>query len=169
MSYVDLTKNDVWSESDITNRGRALIESQVSEARQNELRTIMLGHIAQMRVASPEELGEIMQVAALTEQAAVDNAQARADMALLNEVMAYEAALAQPALPSMKHDATPVTDENGVTTYVRSPEATQEMTERLAAGLLIARTQRMPEVLALYSLRNPVVESLDEVVTKEIS
>ena len=90
-SFVNLLGSDLWSEADILARSRAVINSQVPEARQNELRTIMLGHIAQMRGASSEELAEIMQVAALTEQASTDNAAARADMALLTEVMAYEA------------------------------------------------------------------------------
>lgn len=90
-SFVNLLGSDIWSEADIVARGRAVISGQVSEARQNELRTIMLGHIAQMRQATPEELGEIMLVQALTEQAALDNAAARADVALLAEVMAYEA------------------------------------------------------------------------------
>lgn len=89
-SFIDLMGNDVWSEPDILARVRAVIEGVVPLARQDELRTIMLGHLGQMRSATPEEFTEIMQVKALTEAAAETAAAARADMALLLEVMALE-------------------------------------------------------------------------------
>ena len=91
MSYINLLTNDIWSEADIVNRGRAEIESVVPAARQSELQTIMLGHIAGMRTATTEELQEIGQVQAITEATVTANAAARADMALLLEVMDFEA------------------------------------------------------------------------------
>lgn len=91
MSYINLLANDVWSEADIVNRGRAEIESVVSAARQSELQTIMLGHIAGMRTATAEEMAEIGQVQAITEATVMANAAARADMTLLLEVMDFEA------------------------------------------------------------------------------
>lgn len=91
MSYVDLMASDVWTEADIVNRGRALINEQVPEARQDELRTILLGHIAGMRSATPEELAEIALVQQTTEAVVLTNAASRADMALLSEVLAVEA------------------------------------------------------------------------------
>ena len=161
MSYVYLMANDVWSESDITNRGRAIIESQVSEARQNELRTIMLGHIAQMRQASPEELGEIMQVQALTEQAVIDNAAARADMALLTQVQTLESAFARLLLPEVDQAAVvTVTDEAGVTTEEVDPAVILDAFERSAAFDLIGNASQ--ELLDLYTLRNP--QPVEEVV-----
>jgi hypothetical protein len=98
-SFVNLLASDVWSEADIVNRGRAVIAAQVSEARQNELRTILLGHIAGMRTAAPEEMAEIALVQSLTEAQVVENARARADMALLGAVLAFEAD------PSLELDA----------------------------------------------------------------
>jgi MoxR-like ATPase len=89
-SFIDLMANVVWSDADIANRARYTLASQVPESRQDELRTIMLGHVAQMRPATAAELGEIMQVKALTEQAAAVSAQARADMALLAQALAAE-------------------------------------------------------------------------------
>ena len=91
MSFIDLTKNDIWSDADIENRVRSVTNAQVSPARQSELQTIMLGHISQIRTATDAELVEIMQVKDLIEVGAVNAAAARADMALLNEVLAYEA------------------------------------------------------------------------------
>ena len=100
MSFINLMADDVWTDADITNRARATIASAVSEARQNELRTIMLGHVAGLRTATPAELAEIMQVKALTEQAAAAAAQARADMALLSQVLAAEAGDPTPLSPA---------------------------------------------------------------------
>lgn len=88
---IDFLKNDVWSEADILSHGRTVIASQVSPQRQTELQTIMLGHIAGMRTATAEEMQEIGMVQAATEAQALANAQARADMALLLEVMDFEA------------------------------------------------------------------------------
>jgi hypothetical protein len=88
---IDFLKNDVWSEADILSHGRTVIASQVSPQRQTELQTIMLGHIAGMRTATAEEMQEIGLVQAVTEAQALANAQARADMALLLEVMDFEA------------------------------------------------------------------------------
>jgi hypothetical protein len=88
---IDFLKNDVWSEADILSHGRTVIASQVSPQRQTELQTIMLGHIAGMRTATAEEMQEIGLVQVVTEAQALANAQARADMALLLEVMDFEA------------------------------------------------------------------------------
>lgn len=93
MSYVNLMKNDIWSESDIVAKGRAIIASKVPESRQNELRTILLGNIANMRAATPDELAEIALVQSLTEEVVITNAESRADMVLLKGVMDYEKSL----------------------------------------------------------------------------
>lgn len=90
MSCINLLANDVWSDADIVAHGRAVIESHVSQARQAELQTIMLGHISKMRMASSDELAEIAMVQSVTEAQAADNDLARDDMALLLEVMAFE-------------------------------------------------------------------------------
>jgi hypothetical protein len=91
MSYINLLANDAWSEADIVAHGRAVIDAAVPAARRSELQTIMLGHIAGMRVASAEELAEIANVQAITELTATANDLARADMVVLLEVMAFEA------------------------------------------------------------------------------
>lgn len=94
MSCINLLANDVWSDADIVAHGREMIASVVPVARQDELRTILLGHIAGMRAATPEELAEIALVQSTTEAQALENDQARADMALLLEVLALEAGTA---------------------------------------------------------------------------
>jgi hypothetical protein len=107
MSYINLLSNDLWSEADIVNRGRAEIEALVPAARQSELQTIMLGHISGMRVATPEEMQEIGMVQAVTEATSLANAQARADMALLVEVLDFEA---DPADKVLSPDAQALWD-----------------------------------------------------------
>lgn len=91
---INLMANDVWSEADILNHVRAITTSQVSEQRQDELQTIMLGHIAGMRTATPAEMQEVGMVAQLVEQGAAMAAQARVDMATLQKVLDYEAVMA---------------------------------------------------------------------------
>lgn len=90
MSFVDLMGNTVWTENDILNRVRSVTDAQVSPARQGELQTILLGQIAGLRAATPDEMAEILQIKSLVEAAAVEAAAARADMVLLNAVLAYE-------------------------------------------------------------------------------
>lgn len=102
MSCINLLASDVWSDADIVAHGREKIAAVVPVARQDELRTILLGHIANMRTATPEELAEIALVQATTEAQAVENDQARADMALLLEVLALEAGTADMESASEK-------------------------------------------------------------------
>jgi hypothetical protein len=90
VSLVNLLANDDWSEADILARVRAEITTNHPQARQEELQTIMIGHIAGLRTASPAELAEIMGVKAATEAGAVAAQAARADMALLREVWSVE-------------------------------------------------------------------------------
>jgi NAD(P)H-dependent flavin oxidoreductase YrpB (nitropropane dioxygenase family) len=155
MSVINLYANDVWSEADIMAHGRAVIESHVSVARQDELRTIMLGHIAGMRTASPDELAEIALVQQVTEQQATDNAAARADNALLAAVLVYESALARLAQPEVTEPATVIVDE----VEVPNPALEQDAAERADATIKVANVS--VEALALYTLRNPVIEPVE--------
>ena len=155
MSFIDMLGNEVWSESDIMTRGREVINAQVSVARQDELRTIMLGHIAGMRVASPEEMAEIGLVQQVTEQQALDNNAARADNALLAAVLTHEAALARLALPEVIEPATVlVVGMDGIETEAPNPAIEQDAAERADATIKAANAS--VEVVALYALRNSV-------------
>jgi hypothetical protein len=162
MSFIDMTKNYQWSEADIVNAGRAAIYSQISFDRQQELQTIMLGHIAGMRTATMEELTEIAQVQAVTEAQAVANDEARADMARLLAVMAYEAALERLTCAPITEPATvTVFDAHGGSSVIENPAIAHDAQERAEAQALIdASTQ---ETLDLYALRHPApVEEVTE-------
>lgn len=154
MSIVNLLKNDIWSEADIINAGRAAIYSQISFDRQQELQTIMLGHIAGLRTATMEELAEIAQVQAVTEAQASANAAARADMALLNDVLAYEAALDRLTCavidgPLMIES----TGLNGLVSDIPNPAIAVDAEERYAAEAVINAASE--ETHVLYVLRHP--------------
>ncbi len=157
MSFINLMANEVWSDADITNRVRSQVESIVPVARQDELRTILLGHIAQMRTATADELTEITLVKTLTEQAAVDAAAARADMALLTGTMAYESALQRLDQPTV--DPTEATlDADGVPLPTAHDIDEQE---RQAAWDVVLGAS--PEVIALHGLRHPAPVEVVEV------
>ena len=157
MSIVNLLKNDIWSEADIINAGRAAIYSQISFDRQQELQTIMLGHIAGLRTALPAELAEIASVQQVTEAQAVANDEARADMARLLAVMAYEAALARLTCAPITEPATIMEGE----VEVPNPWIAHDAQERAEAQALIdAATQG---TLDLHALRHPApVEEVTE-------
>lgn len=162
MSIVNLLKNDIWSEADIINAGRAAIYSQISFDRQQELQTIMLGHIAGMRTATMEEMAEIAQVQAVTQAQVIANAAARADMALLNDVLAYEAALDRLTCAPITEPATvTVFDAHGGSSVIENPAIAHDAQERAEAQALIdAATQG---TLDLHALRHPApVEEVTE-------
>lgn len=162
MSIVNLLKNDIWSEADIINAGRAAIYSQISFDRQQELQTIMLGHIAGMRTASMDEMAEIAQVQAVTQAQALANAAARADMALLNDVLAYEAALDRLTRAPITEPATvTVFDAHGGSSVIANPAIAHDAQERAEAQDLIDGVTQ--DTLDLYALRHPApVEEVTE-------
>lgn len=173
MSYVNLMENTLWSEADIVARGREIIAGQVPESRQNELRTIMLGHIAQMRAASQEEMAEIGLVQVLTEGVVLSNEAARADMALLAATLAHEVLVQRLAKPEELPFVmtAEVLDEEGnvlepsVATEEVNPLYEADAAERADATIKIANASA--KVLALYLLRNPVVEVVEEVLDEQ--
>ena len=132
MGIINLMGNDVWSEADIMAHGREVINSHVSVPRQDELRTIMLGHIAQMRVATPDELAEIALVQQVTEVQVLANAQARADMVLLAEVLAYEHYVAPEPIEGVDPEPAPTLSVDGQALFdLRHPvvDAPAEVTQ----------------------------------------
>lgn len=145
-SFINLMGNDVWSEQDILNRCRAEVESKVTAARQSELRTIMLGHISQLRAATEAEMEEILLVKTLTEAAGDLSRAARTDMALLASAMSVESAMARLAKPALETD-----DGALLAADVQERDAAQAVVD--AASV---------EVNELVALRNPAPVEADE-------
>jgi hypothetical protein len=109
-SFINMMADHDWSDADMDNRIRAVLASHVSIERQDELRTIMIGHIAGIRVATPKELGEVALVKTIAEEQGLQIIQARLDMALLRKAFAYEKAQARLALPELSEEDYIYTD-----------------------------------------------------------
>jgi hypothetical protein len=144
-SFVDLMGNDVWSWADIDNRARAMVNSEVSPERQDELRTIMLGHVAQMRAATAKEMGEILHVRAMAEMTGAIILQSRIDSALLQSVLPLEVAQRRLA-----RDLVLIHDHDHPEFVTPDPA---DAAERAAAQAIVDAAT--PEALALALLRNP--------------
>jgi hypothetical protein len=105
----------------------------VDEDRQNDLRTIMIGHLLQWRAASPSELAEAQSIMTATLAAYERMLDAQADYALRGQAQSIEAAqarLLQPIDPTNPNDAT----------------------ERTAAQATISAAP--PDVMAVVTFRN---------------
>jgi hypothetical protein len=154
MSIINLLKNDVWSERDIVEAGRAETARHISRERQHDLQTIMLGHVSGLRPATTAQMAEILEVKALSEAQAIEDDAARADMALLQTALDHEAALARLLREPVTEPLTmTVTDVDGGKTEISNPAVAVDLAERKAAQALIDGAG--PATLALLALRHP--------------
>lgn len=137
MSFIDLMANDVWSEADIIRRTEAMIRSEFPAEIETILNRKIAGAMIGEYVLTEDEQAEVSRYKIVAQQAQIEGAAARADMALLAEVMAHEAALRRLAEPDLAEE------------------------EREAVQALVDAAS--PAVLSLYALRNPpVAEMADE-------
>lgn len=134
-SFIDLMKNDVWSEADIKTRLHAEIRSEISEQSEAELNRALQGKILGMHTMTPGEMALLMAFKMATDRVALLGVQARADMALLAETMALESATARLARES-------------------APDSPEDDAGRAAAEAVV--TAASPQAQALHRLRNPV-------------
>ncbi len=145
---IDIMGDFVMDEGQIVARGRDICAMTVSVPRQDELRNIMIAHIAGLRTATPEELAEVMQVQADMQMAKEAVDLARADAQLLREAMAYEQAMARLAQPAY---SGPVTIVDEVGDEVPHPDYVRDQTEiNHASAVVDAATD---EVVALSVTR----------------
>lgn len=93
MSFIELMDNVVWSEHDIVARTEAMIRSEFSMEEQTILNRKVTAAQLQQYTLSDEEKAAIARFSVLSLQAAAAGKAAREDMALLNEVLALEAAI----------------------------------------------------------------------------
>ena len=132
MSFVDLMANDVWSEADIIRRTEAMIRSEFPAEGETILNRKITGAALGQYVLSQAEMIEVGRYKAVAEAAQIEGAAARADMALLAQVLAYEAALRDLANPELPED------------------------QRAEAQAVVDAAE--PTVVDLYELRNPLIE-----------
>lgn len=145
-SFINLMASDIWSDADITRRTEAMIRSEFSVEAETILNRKALGMSLGSYQPTQQELADMArydQVARDAQQAGID---ARADMALLLQVLAMEDARRRLDQPPLPEDATPEQIE-------------QDAAERAAAEAVLANAT--PEAQALFLLRNPAPATPD--------
>jgi hypothetical protein len=129
-------------------RLHAEIRSQVSEYAETELNRALQGAALGMHTLSDPEMASLMLFKSATDRVALLGTQARADMALLTEVLALEVAqarLAQPAIELLEEGEPPVpVNLEAVALDVQEREVAQAVVDGASAA-----------ALALALLRNP--------------
>ena len=125
MSFIDLMKNDIWSDSDISARTESLVRSQFSASEEFILNRKFSGQIAGMYELTGEEQAQLVNFQIISSLAQAEGVAARADTELLLSTIKVEAAqkrLAQYSLELGKPEVTkevlddfgmPVLDEEG--------------------------------------------------------
>ena len=88
---IDLLADYVWSEADIKARLHAEIRSEISELMETEINRALQGAALGVHKLTPQEMQAIQKFKAVSDTVAASGVKARADMALLNAAMAYEA------------------------------------------------------------------------------
>lgn len=99
MSFINLMADDVWSEADIVNRSEALVRSQFSAQEEGILNRKVLGASMGFPLTPQEQL-EVAIFQAVLIAARDAGAQARADRALLADVMTVERGESAPEILS---------------------------------------------------------------------
>lgn len=88
---IDLLADYVWSEADIKARLHAEIRSEISELMETEINRALQGAALGVHKLTPQEMQAIQKFKVSTDRVAALGEKARADMALLNAAMTYEA------------------------------------------------------------------------------
>lgn len=147
MSFIDLMSNTIWSEADIVRRTEEIIHGQFSREAENIINRKVTGAMLKAYTPTAEEQAELMYYAAVCEQARLAGVQARADMALLYQIMDTERHLARLSQPVVN----PVVDEFG--NVVNQAEVDADNAERAQAQSAVDAAS--PEVMQWVAARNP--------------
>lgn len=147
MSFIDLMSNTIWSEADIVRRTEEIIHGQFSREAENIINRKVTGAMLKVYTPTAEEQAELIHYAEVCEQARLAGVQARADMALLYQIMDTERHLARLAQPVVD----PVVDELG--DVVNQAEVDVDVAERAQAQSAVDAAS--PEVMQWVEVRNP--------------
>jgi hypothetical protein len=140
-SFIDLMKSDVWSEADIVNRTEAMVRTEFSAVSEAILNRKITGAGLGQYTLTEAEMGKLQGFALATEEARLAGTAARADMALLLEVMASEVAWKRlgmlPVEPVIESQTDPATE--ATTDVVVNQDALDtDDAERAAAQAVVA-------------------------------
>lgn len=94
MSFVDLMKNDVWSDHDILARTEAMIASEFPKVEVEVLNRKATAALLGQYTLTPEEQADLVRYEGVCRAAQAAGIEAKADMVLLAKTMEYERALA---------------------------------------------------------------------------
>jgi len=150
MSFVDLMKNDAWSDADIVNRTEAMISSEFPPSAVAILNRKATGALLGQYTMTVEEQMELGRYAQVCEAARLAGNEARANMMLLKEVQALEAARARLEIPA---GLEPEGDELEAWALERLQA---DAAERSEAEAVVAQSSEA--IQALFVLRNPPAE-----------
>lgn len=157
MSFINLLGSDNWTDADIINRTEAMIASEFPKARIDILTRKVQGQ-AMGYALTEQETADLQAYQAVCYQAGAAADAARADMVLLNDVMAHERAVERLT-------RTPVTEPLMIAEgeiQILNPAVEHDMAERGDAQDIIDNAHE--QVLALYALRHPVPDAVEEVL-----
>lgn len=146
MSFIDLLANDVWSEQDIINRTEAIIRSEFSMQSETILNRKLLGEITGSYTMNNDEKAELIKYKTVVMKAQEAAVEARQDMALLNQVLAFEKIakrLNQP-IPEQIIVDQEITNQAEIDAHWAERESIQAELDAMPA-----------DIRTLYDLRNP--------------
>lgn len=105
MSFIDLMKSDVWTDQDITNRTEAMVRAAVPLAEELVLNRKVQGAALGQYTLTPADQAQMALLAQAGFAAQQEGIAARADMALLLEVLEVEAALKRLEQPEVEPES----------------------------------------------------------------
>lgn len=147
MSFINLMASDVWTDADITRRTEAMVRSRFTEAAELIINRKLQGAALGQYQLSLEEQAEVAAFNEVVFEARQAGDAARADMAVLNEVLTVEPAFLRLRQPELE----PELGEDGQ--VINQDALDQDAADRLAAQSLVEGSS--VQVLDLLMQRNP--------------
>lgn len=149
MSFVDLMKNDIWSNLDIDRKVQNLIRSKFSQ--EDELKAARLSRLSD---SSAEDLSFISSVDSWVHYCISEGRKARKDNALLKEVIDFELAKNRLSQPVVELEYS----EDGQ--VLNQSEYDKDNEERDTAKSIV--DDATEDVVSLYLIRNPELDETEE-------
>jgi hypothetical protein len=163
MSFVNLMGNDTWTEEDIVARTQALIRSEFSAEAENILNRKVTGAAIGQYKMTPSDLAEVARYTAVCDQVRELGNQARADVLVLAEVFAMEAADRKAAQAKAQAEAKAQALADAQENAEPGAEPDPAAGAALEGDVVASDEEEVQEpvvepseaALALYKLRNP--------------
>ena len=147
MSFINLMASDVWTDADITRRTEAMVRSRFTEAAELIINRKLQGAALGQYQLSLDEQAEVAAFNEAVFEARRAGEAARADMAVLNEVLTVEPAFLRLRQPELE----PEFGEDGQ--VLNRDALDQDAADRMAAQALVDGAS--VQALDLLIRRNP--------------